>query len=112
VPTLTVRIALAANGTNENVFSGSIYEFMPWPANLELGVAADATGVLATVNSGSDTLAEEQPVVIKAINVMPVYPDDFQFSDEAMAGDRIKVKLRDTSGAARVAMVTMKITPL
>jgi hypothetical protein len=112
MPTVTYRVPLAANGSVENAISGSIYEFLPWPAAIELGIVADATGVLATVSSGSDLLAEEQPVVIKTINVLPVYPDDFQFADEAMAGDRLKIKLRDTSGAARVAVLTAKITPL
>lgn len=112
MPTMTQRVVMVANGTVENVFVGQLYEFAPWDAALELGIAADATGVLATVNSGADTLAEEQPVVVKTINVMPVYPDDFQFADEMMAGDRLKVKLRDTSGVIRTVMVTAKLTQL
>lgn len=111
MPTITVRTALAANGT-ANPLSGSQYEFLPFPALVEFGIAADANGVLATVASGPDILSEEGPVVLKAINVKPVYPDDFDLSDEAAAGDRIKVGLRDTSGAARVVMTTVKITPL
>jgi len=114
VPTVTVRSAITANGTVENVLTGSIYEFIPpdWgAATVEIGIAADATGVLATINSGADTLAEEQPVVVKAINVLPVYPDDYQYADEAVGGDRLKIKLRDTSGAARVVLTTVKLTP-
>lgn len=115
MPTITIRTPLGASTSVENVLTGSIYEFIPgdWgAASVEIGIAADATGVLATVNSGADTLAEEQPVVVKAINLLPVYPDDFQFSDEAVGGDRLKIKLRDTSGVARVVLTTVKLTPL
>lgn len=111
MPTITVRTALGANAVAD-VLSGSQYEFLPFPAMVEFGVASDANGVLATVSSGPDILMEEGPVVLKAINVKPVYPDDFDLADEAAAGDRIKVRVRDTSGAARVVMTTVKITPL
>lgn len=111
MPTITVRTALGANGVADPL-TGSQYEFLPFPARVEFGIAADATGVVATVSSGPDILQEEGPVVIKAINVKPVYPDDFDLDDEAAAGDRIKVRLRDTSGAARVVLTTVRITPL
>lgn len=111
MPTITIRTALGANGTAD-VFAGSQFEYLPWPARVELGIAADANGVLATVSSGPDILQEEGPVSIKTINVKPVYPDDFDLEDEAAAGDRLKVRVRDTSGAARVVMTTARLTPL
>lgn len=111
MPTIKVRTALAANGVADPL-SGSQYEFLPFPARVEFGIAADATGVLATVASGPDILQEEAPVAVKAINVSPVYPDDYDLDDEAAAGDRLKVRLRDTSGAARVVITTCRITPL
>ncbi|HMG19528.1 MAG TPA: hypothetical protein VK573_12440 [Gemmatimonadales bacterium] len=112
MPTFARRVVMLASGTEENVMVGSIYEYLPWFADVEIGIAADANGVLATINSGSDTLAEEQPVVFKAINVQPVYPDDFLWADEAAAGDRLKIKLRDTSAAARTVMVIVRLTPI
>jgi len=111
MPTITVRTALAASAT-ATPLSGSQYEFLPFPARVEIGIAADATGVLATVSSGPDILQEEGPTSVKTINIPPVYPDDFTLEDEAAAGDRLKVGLRDTSGAARVVMTTVRITPL
>lgn len=111
MPNIVVRTALTASST-ANPLSGSQYEFLPFPALVEFGIAADATGVLATVSSGSDTLQEEGPVPIKTINVAPVYPDDFLLRDYAAAGDRLKIGLRDTSAANRVVMTVVKITPL
>jgi len=108
---INVRTALAANGI-ATPLSGSIYEFVTEPSLIEIGIAADATGVLAAINSGPDTVLEaDSPVSVKTINIMPVYPDDF-YSDEAMPQDRLSVKLRDTTGAARVVMTQLRITPL
>ena len=92
--------------------SGSQYEYLPFPAAIEIGIIADATGVLATVSSGSDVLQEEGPVQIGTINVQPKYPDDFFLTDLAAAGDRLKVQLRDTSGVARVVMTVIKINQI
>lgn len=107
---IDIRTALGANAVVQ-VLQGSIFEFVSEPSLVEIGVAADATGVLMTLNAGPDTIAEESPVTIKTINVKPVYPDDF-FADNALPTDRLAVKVRDTSGAARVVMTQLRITPL
>ena len=73
---------------------------------------ADATGVLATVQTGSDVIQEESPVQIGTINVQPTYPDHFLINDTVPRGERIKIQLRDTSGAARVVMVSVKLTEI
>ena len=107
---INVRTALGASGTALPL-QGSIFEFASEPSLVEIGIAADANGVLATINAGPDTVAEEMPVTLKTINVAPVYPDDF-WSDQVLPGDRLVVKLRDTSGAARVVMTQVRVTPL
>src|SRR5574341_327436 len=110
MPTVRTRTALGANAT-ANPMSDSQYETLPFSALVEIGVKADATGVLATVASGGDLLQEEGPVTIGTINELPKYPDDF-VSDIAAMGDKLKIGLRDTSGAARVVMTEVRITPL
>lgn len=107
---LNIRTALGANAV-ASVLSGSVFEFIQEPSLVEIGVAADATGVLMTINSGPDTICEESPTSVKTINIPPVYPDDF-FQDNALPGDRLAVKVRDTTGAARVVMTQVRVTPL
>lgn len=109
MPTITKRVALSANASAA-VLVGDQFEYLPYDANVEVGILADATGVLATVYSGSDLLQDEGPVQIGTINTQPKYPDDFGLSDVAAGGDRLNVRVRDTSGAARVVMVVVKIT--
>lgn len=112
MPFISVRTALGASST-ATPLAGSQYEYLPFDAFVEFGIVADANGVLASVFSGSDVLMEEGPVILgSAINIAPRYPDDYQLQDEAVAGDRLSVRLRDTSAAARVVMTGVKITPV
>lgn len=113
---IAVRIALAAN-TQVNALTGTQYEFLPpgmFPngALCEFATLADATGVLRTVQTGSDVVEEESPVNVGTINTQPPYPDGFTLNDLVAPGERINVKLRDTSGVARVVMVVVRFTGL
>lgn len=113
---ISIRTVLAASST-ANVLQGSQYEFLPsgmFPrgAFVEFGVLTDATGVLRTVQTGSDVVEEESPVNIGTINVQPTYPDHFTLNDLVGPGERINIKVRDTSGAQRIVMSVVRFTPL
>jgi hypothetical protein len=113
---ISVRTALGAN-SQVNVLQGTQYEFLPpamFPrgAFVEFGSVCDATGVLRTIQTGSDVVEEESPLNLSTINVQPVYPDHFTCNDLVGPGERINVKVRDTSGAARVVMTLVRFTPL
>lgn len=110
MPTMNVRTALAANATDFPL-RDSLFEFVDEPSTIEIGVAADANGVLFQVSGGSEVLLEESPASLKTINLLPTYPDDF-WSEVVLPGDKIAIKLRDTSGAARVVMTQVRVTPL
>lgn len=113
---ISVRVSLAAN-TTANALQGTQYEFLPpgmFPrgALAEFASLTDATGVLRTVQTGSDVIEEESPVNVGTINVQPAYPDGFTLNDLIGPGERINVKLRDTSGATRIVIVLVRFTPL
>lgn len=116
MPTITVRTSLGANATALPL-QGTQYEYLPagmFPrgALVEFATLADATGVLRTVQTGSDIVEEESPVDLGTINVQPKYPDDFKLNDLVGPTERINLKLRDTSGATRTVVTTVRITPL
>ncbi len=111
MPVIVIRTALGANATAFPL-AGSQFEFLPYNAKLEFANQADATGVLQTIQSGTDILAQESPIQVGTINVQPKYPDDFYLDDIAGAGERIGLQLRDTSGVARVVLTVIRITPL
>jgi hypothetical protein len=116
VSQISVRVVLAAN-TAQNALQGTQYEYLPgrmFPrgAFVEFATLADATGVLRTVQTGSDVVEEESPVNLGTINVQPVYPDNFTLNDAVGPGEKINVKLRDTSGAQRIVTCVVRFTPL
>jgi len=112
MPVVTTRTTMTASGT-ATPLSGNQYEFLPFDALVEIAIQASAVNqVVATVYSGSDVLMEEGPVQQGTSGVLPKYPDDFYLEDLAAAGDRLKIALRDTSGAQRIVMTVLRITPL
>ena len=111
MPLARFETSVPANATVQNVFAGSLWQYLPWAAAINMGITADATGVLATVTTGQDTLLEESPVDILA-NLFPVIPDNMSLQDVAAAGELITVKLRNTTGAPIIARTLAQITPI
>jgi hypothetical protein len=107
---IQVTGSIAANTANDNVISGSQYEFLPRASALEFGLVGSATGLLADVYSGQDMLCEG--MAISTQNRFPVFPDDYTLTDVADQGERIKVRLRNTTGGALTYFVGIRITPL
>lgn len=107
---IQVTGSIAANTANDNVIQGSQYEFMPAPSALEFGLVGSAAGLLADVYSGSDMLCEG--MAISTANRFPVFPDDYTLTDVAGYGERIKVRLRNTTGGALTYFVGIRITPV
>lgn len=112
MPLIQIREVMTANGTAEPL-SGSQYEYLPWPARVEIALNASAAAqVVATVSSGAETLQEEATVqVVTTANVPPPF-DQPQLVDVAAAGDRLKIRLRETAGATPTVFGWVRIQPL
>lgn len=111
MPMIQKRIVLALNST-ASALADDQFEYLPYNALVEIALLADATGVLATIYSGGDLLMDEGPVPIGTINVFPKYQDDYHLQDVAAGGERLKIRLRDTSGAQRIVMVGVRISQI
>jgi hypothetical protein len=112
MPMIQKRIVLAAS-SSASALTDDQFEYLPYNALVEFAVLTDATGVLMTIFSGSDLLMDEGPVPIgSAINVFPKYPDDYHLTDVAAGGERLKIRLRDTSAAQRIVMVGVRISQI
>lgn len=110
MPLVRKEQAIAANAVLDNILTGSIYEFMPWNAAVNIGLNCAATGLVATINSGSDTVLEEAPINI--IDAFPKIPDDMFAQDVAAAGERLVIKVRNTTGGALTVRSLIQLTPL
>lgn len=113
MPVIQGSTSVAASAVNDNVLAESQFEFLPYNAAVEFGLNGDANGadLRVDVYSGQDVLMENAPMSAQAR--IPVYPDDFQLTDVAAAGERLKVRVRNTSAAAaRTLFFSVRITPL
>jgi hypothetical protein len=110
VPIIRKEVSVAANSTVDNLVTGSIYEFMPFNAALSIGMTGSATGLVGTVNTGSDTLLEESPLNIKA--TFPLIPDEMDLQDRTLAGERLVVRVRNTTAGALTVRLLVQISPV
>jgi len=111
MPIMSARVSMAT-GTTATPLTGAQYETLDGPAMIRIGIHSNVNLVLATIFSGPDLLAEEGPVPFSAAEALPLDPDEYQWEDEAMAGDKIKVILRNTNAGTALVNVVCKITPL
>lgn len=112
MPLVQGSVSVALSSVNDNVLAGSQFEFLPYDAYLQFGLNGDANGadLRVDVYSGQDVLLENAPMSVQ--NRIPVFPDDFQLDDVAAAGERLKIRVRNTSAAAaRTLFFSLKITP-
>jgi len=113
MPLIQGSASVALSSVNDNIITGSQFEFLPYNSRLEFGLNGDANGgdLRIDVYTGQDTVAEG--MVPSTQNRTPIYPDDFQLVDVAAAGERLKVRVRNTSAAAaRTIFFSIRITPV
>lgn len=116
MPTISgVTPVIAAGGSIQNLLLGSQYELAPFDGTIEIGLMADQAGGDVSIFSGPDTLQEPGGLIPFSGTALtltyPKYPDDYHWEDEVAHGDRLKISVRNTSGAnMRVAFV-LRITP-
>lgn len=107
MPLIQQSISIAANAVNDNVIAGSQFEFLPYNASLRFALNGSATGLVSDVYSGQDVLAEQMGV--NALNRVPINPDDFLLTDVAAAGERIKIRCRNTTAGALTLFFALMI---
>lgn len=113
MPVIQGSTSVALSSVNDNVLTGSQFEYLPFNAALEFGLNGDANGADMRVDvfSGQDILMENSPLNTRA--VMPIVPDDYILNDVAAAGERLKIRVRNTSAAAaRTIFWSVRITPI
>lgn len=113
MPQLPFSTALAIGALGVNPLAGWQYEYLPWPANVILLIRGTAGGINMTVYSGSETIQERAP--IQAGGTAGVTPSELNTTPvvwQAAAGDRLKLLLDNTSGAAQTADGLIIANPL
>lgn len=110
MPVIQKEIALAANEVNDNILSGSSFEFLRGNSVVSIGMVGSATGLVANIQSGSDIVLEESPLLVKT--TMPTIPDDMYYNDVGVAGDRLVIRVRNTTAGALTVRAIIQVTAL
>jgi len=112
MPSFTFSTLMAANGTIRPL-DGWQYEYLPWPAEVQVLARATAVGVVNVYTSGSETIVEESPV--QAGGTIGVIPSSLNTPIQgwhAAAGDRLKLNYRNTTAGTPTIDGIIEITPL
>lgn len=109
MPMIMVEETIAAGAVNNNVVSGSAFEFARVRQVVSIGVAQSATGGFARIQGGADTIVEEfsPPILTR----YPIIPDEMYFTDVMEAGDRLVIPFRNPTAGALVFRVVVQISP-
>ena len=108
MPVQTVRLAAtdpgaAAGTTNENILTGTKWEFPARPTAVRIWAAADPAANTVEVDcAASNVIAGENLAVGNAIagGAMPQKNTDGLIDFMAMPGQRIQIRVRNPAGAA------------
>ena len=106
---MTDTQSVAANTTVANVLAGKSAEFIKEPSVVTISATGSAAGLNVTAIVGEEIVIEDQP--IGAQNHFPVIPDDALTQAGGFPGDRIVVKVRNTTAAALTSWVRVDVEP-
>jgi hypothetical protein len=93
MPTIQRERLLAAGINDDNLWSGSAFEYMRNNGVCSAAVVASVLGAFVTIQSGPDIILEEATPFILA--AFPIVPDHFYYNWAAAAGDRLLCRLRN-----------------
>ncbi len=102
-----------AAGATFNPLVGWQYQYLPWPAEINVLSRATAIAMVQVFTSGSETIVEESPV--QAGGTAGVTPAPLNTPVQgwhAAAGDLLKLNYRNTSGAAITIDGIIEATPM
>jgi len=110
MPVIQKEVSVGANATVDNLISGSSFEFLRRNSIVSMGIVGSATGLVASIQSGSDIVLEEAPLLVKT--TMPTVPDDMYYNDAGVAGDRLVLRIRNTTAGALTVRAVVQVTPV
>lgn len=110
MPMIMVEQSVAAGAVNNNLVSGSAFEFARARQVVSLGAVQSATGGFMTIQAGSDIIAEEFSVPI--LTTYPIIPDNMYFTDVMENGDRLVLRYRNPTGGALTVRAVVQTSPV
>lgn len=110
MPMIMIETSVAAGAVNNNIVSGSAFEFARTRQVVSIGLVQSATGGFATIQAGPDIVVEEFSVPI--LTTYPIIPDNMYFTDVMEVGDRLVIRYRNPTGGALTVRSVVQVSPL
>lgn len=107
MPVIQKEVSVAAGASNDNIFSGSVYEYARTRQVVNLGLVQAATGGFAQIQAGPETVAEEFSPAIKT--AYPIIPDEMYYTFGMNQGDRLVARYRNPTGGAIIVRAVAQI---
>lgn len=106
---MTEVATVVANTTSANLCAGKSAEFIKEPSIVSLSATGSAVGLFATFIVGEEVVIDDQPIPLT--NRFPVVPDDTMAQGGGYPGDRVNVRLRNSTGGNLTGWVRVDIEP-
>ena len=110
MPMIMKETSIAAGASNDNLVSGSAFEFARTRQIVSLGVVQSATGMFCTIQAGADIIVEEFSLPI--LTTYPIIPDNMYFTDIMEPGDRLVIRVRNPTGGPLTARAVVQTSPV
>jgi hypothetical protein len=89
--------------------SGKSHEFLTEPSVITIGVAGSAVGLMTSLIVGDEVTIDDQEVPVGT--TLPAFPDQVLAQAGGLQGERVVVKLRNSTGGAITAYVKVLVEP-
>jgi hypothetical protein len=103
--------SIAANVTVDNIVAGKLDEFLRIDSIVSVYAVAQAVGVRMTVLIGAEAAIDDQELVARAAATAVIIPDDFVVNSAGFNGDRLIIRLRNTTAGAIIVNTRVETTP-
>lgn len=107
---MTDVTTVGANATVANVLAGKSHEFLPEKSSIMVYIAAAAVGMFCSVLIGGEVVVDDQEV--SAVARFPIRPDDLIGRGAGFGGDRLIVRLRNSTGAGILTKSMIDVAPV
>lgn len=104
--------SVAANATVDNILAGKLDEFLRVNSQINLFAIAQAVGVRFSLNAGGETILDDQEINARAGAIATIVPDDFICDGAGFAGDRVIVRIRNTTAAPIIVCTRVELSPI
>lgn len=111
MPIMTDVRTVALNATVDNVLAGKLDEFLWNRSIVSLSAIAQAAGLRVSLIVGGEVTVDDQEINARAGATATILPDDFIVQTAGFGGDRLILRLRNTTGAAILVVSRIETTP-